>query len=164
MYKFDGFSLINDETNEKISIGDTFEKVRKWFPDRSFEDSFITLGLRVDDVIFGNCKGWAMITVILNEVTRLEMVVKKPNILNYAKRLEDRNDLFSQVMSVMNYKYGQGYYVSYQACKGLRFGDITNADQRILYQKDGYIGLVLFTNRPDYFKLRVHTRKGEIKL
>ena len=162
MYKFDGFSLINDETNEKISIGDTFEKVKKWFPDRSFENGFITLGLRVDDVIFGNCKGWAMITVILNEVTRLEMVVKTPNILNYAKRLEDRNDLFSQVMSVMNYKYGQGYYVSYQACKSIHISD--RADQRILYQKDGYVGLVLFTNRPNDFKLCVHTKKGEIKL
>ena len=139
MYKFDGFSLINDETNEKISIGDTFEKVKKWFPDRSFEDGFITLGLRVDDVIFGNCKGWAMITVILNEVTRLEMVVKTPNILNYAKRLEDRNDLLGDP-------------------------NFNAPTQRILYQKDGYMGLVLFTNRPNYFKLRVHTRKGEIKL
>lgn len=162
MYKFDGFSLINDETNEKISIGDTFEKVKKWFPDKSFGDCCF-MSIRVDDVIFGNCKGYAMITVGVDKtVRRLLMQVKMPNILNYAKRLEDRNDLFSQVMSVMNYKYGQGYYVSYQACKNIHISD--KADQRILYQKDGYVGLVLFTNRPNDFKLCVHTKKGEIKL
>ena len=163
MYKFDGFSLINDETNEKISIGDTIDTIKKWFPDRTFENCYL-MHLRVEDVVFGNCKGWAMIVMDGDKIVkRLEMIVKTPNILNYAKRLEDRNDLFSQVMSVMNYKYGQGYYVSYGACKGVRLGDI-DADQRILFQKDGYAGLILFTNRPNNFKLRVHTVKGERKL